>query len=267
MRQLEQQVLTPHESECIAAMVLNLPFKDLLPVAWKMLETKPTLFPVSRLIDHIYNITSPSVELNDRFVKLACGTDWDVKQALFRYWKKCPAVALAESHLRALASQGSLWTNILAYTTIPDRLSEAAKKALVAKLRDFTAPIPASKFRELLQSLDNDEFAIREQATADLEMFGEHVSRQLRNALKDPLSLEAKWRVESILDNIGKTKPSRECVHALDYLESCYCREAITILETFAASPSDTWIVRRAKDILAKRKSSARGADTKNSTP
>jgi WD40 repeat protein len=71
--------------------------------------------------------------------------------------------------------------------------------ALLRRLR----PVPlvtVERFRRLLAELDDEAFEVRQKATANLEEAGEAVEAPLRRALKERLSLEARLRVERLLE-------------------------------------------------------------------
>ena len=85
-------------------------------------------------------------------------------------------------------------------------LRERLKKA--ANL-EFFDDDPA-RVAQLIVRLDADDPAAREQASKELARFGASIKEALRKALHDKPSAEAKRRLETLLQNLGKPQPSPE---------------------------------------------------------
>jgi hypothetical protein len=85
-------------------------------------------------------------------------------------------------------------------------LSKLMIVAIAASLatRPATAANPPADFglraRQLITQLDDDQFRKREQATRDLQRLGRAVIPELRAALEQPASAEARRRLELLLD-------------------------------------------------------------------
>src|SRR5262249_587351 len=71
-------------------------------------------------------------------------------------------------------------------------------------------PIDEARLAQLLKNFDSDKFAVREEASRELEKQGEAVHPQLRKALEErKLSPEARRRAERLLGG-ASGKPDRE---------------------------------------------------------
>jgi tricorn protease-like protein len=87
----------------------------------------------------------------------------------------------------------------------------------------------------LIAQMDSDIFAVRQKAMEDLEKLGEGAERALREALKDPLSLEVQRRVEQLLSRINdrpvSTPEARRAMRTVQMLEHFGCPDSRQLLE------------------------------------
>src|SRR5262249_22885707 len=83
-------------------------------------------------------------------------------------------------------------------------------------------PLDPKRIQRLLSDLDSDQFAVRKQASAELEKMGELVVLALRQALEGEPSAEARRRIEEVLnktDNIAPRGELLRCLRAVAVLE------------------------------------------------
>jgi hypothetical protein len=119
-------------------------------------------------------------------------------------------------------------------------------------LRDLRQPLPTEVLARLLSELDSDDFAVREKATRELVQHGERVQAQLRKALQDRPSPEAKRRIQLALDAIAEGPPPIVRT-TLNLLVTEDTLQAAALLRTLADGPADWWATKEAKTILADR--------------
>jgi RNA polymerase sigma factor (sigma-70 family) len=126
-------------------------------------------------------------------------------------------------------------------------------------LAEQLRPIPPldaakqNKVERLLADLDNERFAARQQAEAELEKIGAVVEPALRKALDGKPSLEVRRRMEKVLEKLasGRLRTTR----ALEAIEQMNTPEARQWLDTLANGTPRAWLTEEA------RKSRARLAD------
>ena len=88
---------------------------------------------------------------------------------------------------------------------------KATPAASIAFLRERIrpAPPPASDVARLVADLDNDDFAQRKKATAELAKRGRKVEAELRQAYEKQPSTEMRYRLEILLARL-KDVPNEE---------------------------------------------------------
>jgi RNA polymerase sigma factor (sigma-70 family) len=104
-----------------------------------------------------------------------------------------------------------------------------------------SAKVPDSKrIEQLIGNLDDAQFQVREQAKQELAALGEDAAPLVRKALAGKPSLEARQRLEALLDQLDGVSPSAETVRqvrAVEALELIGNPEARRLLLTLAAGP------------------------------
>ena len=133
----------------------------------------------------------------------------------------------------------------------PKRCGKEWKDALIQDLRDQSKPLPCDQFNRLLADLDDDDFDIRERASARLARLGERVEGQLRRVLEGSLPTEARRRVAAALKIIQKQKQPPDCVRALEYLSAHDAPENGELLQVLAEGAPDARLTQQAKAKLA----------------
>ncbi|MFL5342505.1 MAG: sigma factor-like helix-turn-helix DNA-binding protein, partial [Gemmataceae bacterium] len=145
------------------------------------------------------------------------------------------------------------------------RLKSSAKAVafLGSKLQKIET-IDARRIEHLVADLDAGQFAVREQATKDLEALAERAAPALQKALGGNPSPELRQRLRALLDRLDGIKPSPETIRqirAVEALELIRTVEAQRLLERLAAGPSELRLTREAKAAggrLAKRTAAER---------
>jgi len=137
-----------------------------------------------------------------------------------RLWDDLSSLDAARAHRAA-------WTLI-------DAGDEAVS---LLKARLWPARMDPKRMQELLAALDSGKFAAREAAVAELGRLADAAEPALRQALKRGPSLEARRRIEPILEYRrmfvnGPTLARRRAIHVLEKIGSAEARE---LLRTLAA--------------------------------
>jgi hypothetical protein len=104
----------------------------------------------------------------------------------------------------------------------------------------------------LIAELDNNRFAVREQAATELENLGERATAMCRKALEGAPSLELRHRLEKMLKKQEQERwsPSPErlrLLRALEALELAGTPEAQRLLQKLASGVPDAYLTREAK--------------------
>jgi RNA polymerase sigma factor (sigma-70 family) len=137
----------------------------------------------------------------------------------------------------------------------------AAPEQVLPLLRNVLRPIPAldaTAVARLIKQLDDDDFEMREKASAELEKLAGPAEAELRKALERTPSAEVRERLKRVLDTQGHG-PSLERLHqerALELLEITGTSEARKLLAELAKGAPQAWLTREAQlalDRLAKR--------------
>lgn len=126
----------------------------------------------------------------------------------------------------------------------------------VRLLRDRLRPAPHMKPKtvpELLADLNDEEFAVREAATAALLKLGGKVVPALREALVAPPSAEVRRRLKRLLDEIPAAKPLPEDLRiqrAIQVLERIGTADARDVLRALAKGSAEADQTRDAREAL-----------------
>ncbi len=117
---------------------------------------------------------------------------------------------LARADSAAPAATDKLWTDLTAAdeATVVRALLTLGQnpRDTVAFLKDHLIPVKADSQRvaKLVANLDSDQFAVREQAAADLEYLGKYIRADLEKALAQAASAEAMQRIQQLLDKLPR---------------------------------------------------------------
>jgi dipeptidyl aminopeptidase/acylaminoacyl peptidase len=116
-------------------------------------------------------------------------------------------------------------------------LSAAPQQAVPLAQKRLQPPVDEKRLAKLIAELDHDKFAVREQATAELKKIGEAAEPALHKALEGNPPLEARLRVQRLLDGLGGPLPAGErlrSVRVVEMLEQINTAEARQVLEKIA---------------------------------
>jgi hypothetical protein len=105
----------------------------------------------------------------------------------------------------------------------------------------------------LLTELDDNDFAVREQAQRALESAGESVMPELRQALTQTTSAEARRRLDGMIEKMERTVPAGKRLQALrgiEVLEQIRTPEARALLKLLAEGAPGTRVTREANGSL-----------------
>ena len=135
----------------------------------------------------------------------------------------------------------------------------AATAALFrTKLRP-AAPADPKRLKKLINDLNNDDFEVREAASADLARLSEMAAPALEAAVRTDTSAETRRRAGELLDGLTEAHPSPQLlrtIRAVETLERMNTPEARDILKSLAAGALQAHMTQEAKatlDRLAKR--------------
>ena len=116
-------------------------------------------------------------------------------------------------------------------------------------------PPDAQRMARLLTDLDNDEFAVREKASQELEQIGELAQPALQKALAGQPSPEVQRRVEAILSKLSTPTPERLRIQrAMMVLEQIGNPEAKELLETLSKGAEGALLTEEAKAAVKRMK-------------
>jgi RNA polymerase sigma factor (sigma-70 family) len=116
----------------------------------------------------------------------------------------------------------------------------AVPQQAVPLLSERLKPVPradAAKVKRLIAELDNDQFAVREKATAELAQLQESAKQALRQASDGELSTEGRRRVAQLLRKLAAEATSAEglrLLRAVEVLERIGSPAARQVLKTLA---------------------------------
>jgi RNA polymerase sigma factor (sigma-70 family) len=165
-----------------------------------------------------------------------------------------PEAALTVEQLRALwadlegADGGRAYRAMWQLAVSP----RASLPFLSERLRP-AAPLDARQQKQverLLADLDNESFAVRRQAEGGLEKMGLSVEPALHQALAGKPSLEARRRIEKVLEKVtGWSGERLRAARALEALEHMNTPEARRLLEELANGSPRAWLTEEARKI------------------
>jgi hypothetical protein len=234
-------------------------------LAWGDGEGTVTLWDIAarqvrrRLKGHLAHVTSLAFSPDGKTLASG-GADtmvllWDVPGTL-------------DSDPRAAQRLQTAWQNLAskdaakAFDTI-GRLIINPEQA-VPLLREHLRPVPdtadAKQVARLLADLDSDQFTVRDKAMKQLRQLDERIEPSLRQALQGKTSLEARKRIEELLEGIRTSGTSPEKLRPLrgiEVLEYIGTPEAKQVLQKLATGASNARLTREAKvalDRLAQRR-------------
>lgn len=156
----------------------------------------------------------------------------------------------------ALAEEGAseAYQAVLMLTASPDQGLRLLRKHLRP-----VAPPNKERLARLLADLDSDRFAVRQEATKELEKLGEPAEPALRRALAAKPSLEGRQRLERLVTRVRErvlSSTDLRNLRAVEVLEHIATPEAKKVLQTLATGTPEARLTQEAKaslDRLVKR--------------
>jgi RNA polymerase sigma factor (sigma-70 family) len=131
------------------------------------------------------------------------------------------------------------------FVAVPD----ASTTFLAQHLRP-TTNADLKRIRQLVDDLDSGEFTVRQEASRELKTRGASAEAALRAALQRGVSLEARRRIEKLLDDLRNQPLAGESVRtlrALTVLEQLGTPEARRQLRALADGAADAWLTSEAR--------------------
>jgi RNA polymerase sigma factor (sigma-70 family) len=142
----------------------------------------------------------------------------------------------------AAASYRALW----ALSRVPEKVLPLLRQ----RLKPAVLP-KGEQFERLLADLDDNDFSIREKASAELAKSGDAAEPALKAALKNKVSLEVKLRVEELLAKMRTWSRQRvQEARALEVLENLGTAEARDLLRELSQGTAGMWLTEEAKAVL-----------------
>jgi WD40 repeat protein len=132
-------------------------------------------------------------------------------------------------------------------------LSAAQSIGYLNRHLQSAAEVDAKRVKQLIADLDSDEFAMRQKASKELEKYGPEVEPIFREVLDGSPSLEARKRLQALLERSPLPLPSGEPlrqVRAVAALERIGSPEARKLLQKLAGGAAQARLTREAKAAL-----------------
>jgi WD40 repeat protein len=133
----------------------------------------------------------------------------------------------------------------------------AAPKQALPRLKEQLKPaaVDGKRISKLIADLDDDDFAVRDRATSELEKLGSAAEPALRKAIQDTTSAEVRLRAQRLLEGLDKAGSSSELLRTgrcLEVLEQLNTPEAADWLKTLAEGDPEARLTVEAKAALAR---------------
>jgi hypothetical protein len=151
----------------------------------------------------------------------------------------------------------SAWTDLTSSNAVTGRRAVetlcADPAQAVALLRERLAPVQSPDSKQVarwIADLDNDRFAVRDRATRELEKMGDLSEPALRKVLIGQPSLEARRRVEQLLQKLRDaiTNPEQlQALRGIEVLEYIGTPEARGVLDVLARGAPEARLTQEAK--------------------
>jgi WD40 repeat protein len=132
----------------------------------------------------------------------------------------------------------------------------ASPDAALTLVKANLKPAPAAaadRLADLIGKLDNDSFAVREQATRELKGLGMAAEKALRQTAKNKPSLEAARRIDQLLADLDRGADWQSTLIALKLLEESPFAKARELLQSLTMGDADSRLTREAGAILQRR--------------
>jgi hypothetical protein len=157
-----------------------------------------------------------------------------------------PKVPVADEALRLLLASQDFRVRLLTYSVFGKRLPKAWCDVFLAEARSMVQAPPEAEITALLAQLDDDAYAVREQATERLKRFADRAEAPLRKALSQSSSPEVRRRIVAILDELDREPEYSDLRPLIQTVMWLPTKEARTVIEIRASGPSNFRLARLA---------------------
>jgi hypothetical protein len=147
-----------------------------------------------------------------------------------------------------LRARGALWTLVAS--------RDQAVSFLQARLKP-TPPVEAKQVQRWISDLDSEDFATREKATHELNELGELAEPAMKRVLEKQPTLEARRRINSVLDRIHSGITSSDMMRSLravEVLERIGTEEAQNALKVLAKGVPEARLTQEATSAVDRLK-------------
>jgi tricorn protease-like protein len=208
--------------------------------------------------------TVRSVDFSPDGRKLVSGSD-DLTALVWKIPPECQYQKPQVIHL-GREEKDKLWGKLAAvdaaaaYAALQRLAAADADAVALCRERLFESPpTPPRQIERWIGQLDDEEFAIRDKATNNLERVEGDAKNALESALKRECSIEKKQRIEALLETLNAKQSFIRVIRAVELLEQIGTAEAVDVLRQLEKKTGDAAVrddVRRSLDRLqAKQKS------------
>src|SRR5262249_22609105 len=129
----------------------------------------------------------------------------------------------------------------------------AVHRQAVTLIRDRLHPIKsadAQRIQQLIADLDSDQFAVRQQATEELEMLGKVAETALPQTLEQKPVLEVRTRILGLLEKLRDSTGQLRALRAVEVLERIGTTEARQVLQSLAGGAPGVTLTEEARAAL-----------------
>ena len=252
----------PKVREPLAYTLLYTKHRALVPVACQMLASRNSinpvyelngLFPLARdLIEFVHENAEPA-DANRRFVDLVEKMSSSTRLAVFGYWRN-HRTELPATELQKLQDSSDIWIRVMAYSCFHKQYTPARIETLLAAVREQTTPIPALQLRRLLSRLDDDDFEVRQRASAEMVILGTRIEGQLDRIRKADVSPEIWTRIQVVSKRSKEGRPSSPAAVLVEHALKSERAPDRAVLLALAGGDPDCWLTREAKKTLSREK-------------
>jgi WD40 repeat protein len=162
-----------------------------------------------------------------------------------------PPIVKATGPLAALGGSDAA----AAYRAMGQLRRDPARAIALVRKHVKPGPTPdATLVKRLIVALDSEEAPERERAQKALHRLGHDVEQDLRQALENGPSLEARWRMQRLLAGLSGPYPSEVILplRAIELLEMIGTAEAKSVLGELAGGTARSVVTQEAKQALAR---------------
>ena len=172
--------------------------------------------------------------------------------------------ALSENEVAGFWNDLSAADGARAFRALGRLSADPVRVVAFVKARWKPAPeLDVRRIERLLTELDDDDFAVREKATEELERHTPKTEEAMRHALQAGASAEAAHRIHQIMKDLQTPQtspPSPELANlrVVELLETCGTDGARELLRTLSKGPADDQLTHEAREALRRLTATAR---------